>query len=299
MKTPKHKANLIDYMMRLLIRSAGAFVFACLLAFSVFPQASQIKTNYSERIEFGTDEIKRDTLQSLARLRSADASRIAAAGLNDPSELVRATAISAVLYLPPDELNVLLAPLLQDRSSFIRKEAVSGLGFARISKSAPSLILLLNRDKNPEVRAAAAVALGRIGNPAGLPALVGILKIKPKSSKRFLRRSAARSIGQIAVPQTGVGRFQTTPENFLPAKHKTTKLMNIGSSAAAFADAVQVLKKMLRDKRESNGAKREAAFALGNIGDDSSKTILQDLSRSEDYYLAEICREALLKIAQE
>ena len=42
--------------------------------------------------------------------------------------------------------------------------------------------------------------------------------------------------------------------------------------------------------------RREAAFALGAIGDKSAVPVLQSNLGSEDYYLAEICLESLRKI---
>ena len=60
--------------------------------------------------------------------------------------------------------------------------------------------------------------------------------------------------------------------------------------------AVPVLIKALQNKKESDDARREAAFALGAIGDSSAIAALEADRNSADPYLAEICKEALLKI---
>ena len=67
-----------------------------------------------------------------------------------------------------------------------------------------ALIDLLNRDKQPSVRAAAAIALGDIGDAAAVPALsliiAGDSSRKQKSrndEEEFVVRSAVRSLGQI------------------------------------------------------------------------------------------------------
>ena len=55
----------------------------------------------------------------------------------------------------------------------------------------------------------------------------------------------------------------------------------------------------LNNPREFPDVKREAAFALGAIGDAAAIPVLQTNLNNEDYYLAEICRESLKKIAVE
>jgi HEAT repeat protein len=53
---------------------------------------------------------------------------------------------------------------------------------------------------------------------------------------------------------------------------------------------------VLENNNESDDTRRESAFALGAIGDAAAKPVLQRFVSSPDPYLAEICREALLKI---
>ena len=52
----------------------------------------------------------------------------------------------------------------------------------------------------------------------------------------------------------------------------------------------------LQNAGESPNTKREAAFALGAIGEESAIPILQTKLNDEDYYLAEIAKESLRKI---
>ncbi len=63
-----------------------------------------------------------------------------------------------------------------------------------------------------------------------------------------------------------------------------------------FIDAVAVLTQVLKSKNESNDTRREAAFALGEIGSTPAVSVLRSHLKSPDPYLAEICKEALLKI---
>ena len=57
-----------------------------------------------------------------------------------------------------------------------------------------------------------------------------------------------------------------------------------------------VLLKALQNRNESDNTRREAAFSLGAIGDSSSVATLKAIGQVPDPYLAEICKEALLKI---
>jgi HEAT repeat protein len=63
-----------------------------------------------------------------------------------------------------------------------------------------------------------------------------------------------------------------------------------------FNAAVPVLSTVLQDRRESDDARREAAYALGEIGSETSRTVLESHRNSSDPYLAEISREALFTI---
>jgi HEAT repeat protein len=53
---------------------------------------------------------------------------------------------------------------------------------------------------------------------------------------------------------------------------------------------------VLQNSSESEDVKREAAFALGAIGDAAAIPVLQANLNDQDYYLAQISREALRKI---
>ncbi len=266
---------------------------------SVFPQTSEQLNFYSDRISSGTVEEKRDALLELSRFGSESASRAAAMSLNDLSAIVRATAIGAVIYLPKNEAAGLIEPLLRDPSDFVRREAVHALGVISFPASADSLISVLRNDDDAEVRAGAAVALGQIGNTRALDSLVKILESKPKSSRAFIRRSAARSIGQIAEKSRAHQISTSTPESFLPDRFKSGygKQMPDVPFRDMFARSVSVLGKVLANRKESNDTRREAAFALGAIGDESSILQLKRYTNDPDYYLAEICREAIIKLS--
>ena len=249
----------------------------------------------AERLQKGDAETQRDALHKLRASESENASRIATEGLTDKSEIVRATAPFSVLSLPSDEAAENLLPQLKDRSEYVRRETAYALGKTRNIKATQPLLDILQRDKEYSVKCAAAVALGEIGNISAVNALTRILQRNPSEEEEFLRRAAARSIGQI-VEATLLKEFLAQTEikdydAFVLANRKT-----LSERYPALGSAVGVLIKTLQNQNEADDPKRGAAFALGAIGDPRATTILQANLNAEDYYLAEISREALRKI---
>jgi HEAT repeat protein len=249
-----------------------------------------------QQIENGSVEIKRSALSEIRNLESPSASRAAVPALGDKDPIVRATAASSVVYLPKNEAATALIPLLSDRDEFVRREAAYALGRVRDASAVTTLLRLAGSDKISEVRSAAAIALGGIGAPSAISGLVSILKTRPREEAEFLRRSIARSIGQIAQADATGETDVVTPQNFLPEKFKDIDPENAPTRRAGFEVAVDVLIGVLRNSAESDDTRREAAFALGAIGDPKALSLLQSSVSSPDPYLAEIAREALLKL---
>lgn len=280
---------------RLITCSLLLFAFLACLALNSFAQDLEL---YSNQLNSGDVEQKRDALLRLRNLRSEAASRIALPALNDRNEMVRATAASSVLWLPPVEAARALLPLLSDKAEFVRREAAYALGETHDPSAATALIKSLESDKSLEVRSAAAVALGKIGNADAVPALISVLKARPTEDNEFLRRAATRSIGEIAQILRTRNPKVITPQNFLPDKYKDIAAPPVSGSSPLpqFAGVVPVLKQVLESNEEADDTRREAAFALGAIGDRSAESVLQKYVGSSDVYLAEICKEALLKL---
>lgn len=280
--------------------SRSVFCFFCgflLLLISAGPSHAQELTALETAVRTGTSEQKRDALFQIRNLRSKIASLAAVPALTDPDRIVRATAAGAVVFLPKLEAIRLISPLLDDKDPFVRKEAAYALGKLQSPEAVAPLIVLLRREKDLEIKAAIAAALGQTGNRSAIEPLIALLKRKPDEDEEFIRRSAARSIGQIAqIERTGSSSV-VTPQNFLPEKFKALTGDDLTSRHPEFNAAVATLTAVLRNSKEADDTRREAAFALGTIGSRDSITILQTTSSSPDPYLAEISREALAKIA--
>ncbi|MCU1288911.1 MAG: hypothetical protein JWN60_1140 [Acidobacteria bacterium] len=281
-------------------------LFLC--AFFVFAGNLSAQDDFqflAEKIRNGNAEQKRDALLRIRNLETAEASRLAIPALRDSSEIVRATAAFSVIFLPAGEAFNAITPLLSDKKEFVRREAAYALGKVKDPLAARLLLQIFQKDKIAEVKNAAVVALGEIGDASAVDALTQALSRKPKNEDEaddFLRRSAARSIGQIAQSVQSVQsdkkniptRKSTPPgsisETFTPPNE------DIIRTFPAFRAAVPVLIRVLGNSAERDDTKREAAFALGAIGDASAIAVLRASANAPDYYLAQISREALRKI---
>lgn len=299
------KANFTKQKIKESKRKAGFFALFCFVFFAcsadkILAQTSEQITYYSERIEFGTEDVKRNALFELRNFRTETASRIAVPALKDSQEIVRATAAGSVIFLHKDEAVQVLLPLLNEKSEFVRRETAYALGKVESSAATNTLIKILQKDKKLEVRTASAIALGQIGDVAAVNDLLIILNRKPKDKERFLRRSAARAIGQTAQNLQRIDEEPlVTPESFLPAEFKEIyrpKYPRLVEKFPIFQTANARLINILQSEKETDDTKREAAFALGEIGDASSVQILTNNLNSEDNYLAEISKEALRKV---
>jgi HEAT repeat protein len=272
----------------------------CFGALSVIISTAQTFENLGELIQRGTIEQKRDALNQIRNLNTETAARLAIPALQDKEEIVRASAAKTVSILPKIEAESLLLPLLQDKSVFVRTETIFALGKIRSGSAISLLIQILQKDTIQDVKNAAIVALGEIGEVTAIETLNQILSRKTKGKKNFFRRAAARSIGQIAQNIQVQSNYVVTPEAFLPEKDKVfvnLKYQNLSKKFPAFDNSRQILMRVLQNPKETNDVKREAAFALGAISDQRASPILQANLNSTDYYLAEICKESLQKIA--
>lgn len=239
-------------------------------------------------------EDRRNALQGLRSLGTTEAARVAVRGLTDKSSAVRATAAGALEMLPGDEAVEALAPLLKDGTELVRKEAVLAIGRTRTTQAVTEIRSRLKKEKSREVRAAMAIALGTNGDESGLPILAELLSAEPKEEDEFVRRSAARSIGQIAQLRRMGHADSVTPRDFLP-NDKDSRRVRIAETMQSEQIAA-ILLRIVADSRESSDTLREAVYALGAIGTASFRKVIEPLTRSDDPYLARIALEALARL---
>lgn len=276
---------------------AFAFVLTAFLCFAGETFAQTDYENLAQLVTRGNSEQKRNALFEIRNLETAEASRLAIPALQDSEEIVRASAASSVVFLPPDEAVSVLVPLLGDKKPFVRKEAAYALGKTKNPTAVQPLVATIQRDKIQEVKDAAIVALGDNGGVSAIETLITILQRRPKTQEEFMRRSAARSLGEIAnnqVWQRVINRPENSPYSLSDFTNEVRA--NLSKEIPQLKTAARLLIQILKNSAETDDVKREAAYALGEIGDVSAIPLLESKLNSEDNHLVEICRESLKKL---
>ena len=124
MVTKDYHLQVADFKLRFC--SLVFLLFVCTSAESSFAQTNF--DNFTEIFKRGNTEQKREALFQIRNLATAEASRTAIPALQDTDEIVRATAVSSVIFLPPDEAVSNLIPLLADKKELVRRETAYALG---------------------------------------------------------------------------------------------------------------------------------------------------------------------------
>lgn len=213
---------------------------------------------YTARLQSFDEEDRREAALMLGAMRDAATAPVLTTALADKAERVRAAALAGLGLLNDPALVPLIAnSLLKDKSPFVRKTAAYGLGQTASREAVPPLITAL-RDKDMEVRGATVVALSKIPDAAAIAPLIQALA--DKSS--FVRAYAAAALG---------------------------------ANGRSAASAVPGLIKLLTTD-DGPEARRQAATALGLIGEPAARPALERAERSADPYLSQAAREAIALI---
>ena len=259
---------------------ALASILVCSVFGAVFgqsPSSVQSLTENQRKLELSRSqlkssdpEVRRDAVLYLGRMKSDEASRIAAIALKDADPRVRASAVEAVLSKPASEAVTDLTPLLADKNEFVRQEAAYALGRTHSKDATSALVEVLRFDKNSGARGAAAISLGIIGDNSATPALLAVVngqavnegkrKQKPEKNE-FVLREIFNTLGKVRDPAA------------LPILRST--LENVA--------APSVLRQM-------------AAQALGELKDQDSRPTLTALLTAADPYLAAAARDAIRRL---
>jgi len=146
----------------------------------------------------------------------------------------------------------------------IRVGAIEALAAIRDIRAIDPLVALLGSEENSEVRWAAALALGEIGDTRSIPALVQSLR----DMDRYVRYGAAKALEQLGCqPENDIDKTY-----YLLALQDWTGTKKIGKSAAG------PIISLLKEKHPATRAKM--VELLGSIGGSDAKTacnlVLQD-----------------------
>jgi HEAT repeat protein len=130
--------------------------------------------------------------------------------LDHPDERVRKQVALALAKIGTRSAAEPLRRVLRDRSSEVRRQAALGVGGKTASALAMPLVVALEEEKDPEVVRELVLALGRIGSPDAVQALI---KIAQPSGRLFGRKPSALRVTavealRVAGTPTAIGTLQ-------------------------------------------------------------------------------------------
>jgi HEAT repeat protein len=130
--------------------------------------------------------------------------------LDHPDERVRKQVALALAKIGTRGAAEPLRRVLRDRSSEVRRQAALGVGGRKASALAMPLVVALEEEKDPEVVRELVLALGRIGSPDAVQALI---KIAQPSGRLFGRKPSALRVTavealRVAGTPTAIGTLQ-------------------------------------------------------------------------------------------
>ncbi|SRR6266851_7161147 len=225
-----------------------------------------------KRLASVSEEERRDAVMRLGAMRLPAASRVCLSALADPSPIVRAVAAHAILALGSEESASALIPILNDNDAFVRREVAYSLGLTRSRSATAPLSERLVSDKEDGVRGAAAVALGEIADEAAVVVLATVLSPQPSAQRKEKRkRKDERNPFVLRAIATALGRIRSRA-------------------------GVPALLTALANEKLPGDVRREAAHALGLIGDPVAVPALRSASSAADPYLARTAYESLRKL---
>jgi len=258
----RHSQRFISGLILIIVLAAARPVGAsgCCELPSFFNPLSVQDTNaeiarLAARLRSSDEEERRDAALQLGAIEKPEAAPALKSALSDSSPRVRVIAIRGLSMLGDAEfIPLIAAPLAQDKVPFVRKSAAYALGRFHRSEATPALVAALT-DKDAEVRSAATIALTEYTDAAAIAPLTGALSDK----SNFVRAHAARALGL---------------------------------NGRAAAQAVPALITLLTTD-EGPEVRRQAATALGNIGDRAALPALERARYSADPYLSEAALAAI------
>ena len=251
---------------------AGFRVSAAQSSITVTPTEREIEKQRL-RLTSAEEEERRDAVMRLGALHLPAASRVCLPALADAAPMIRAVAAKAILSLGPEESSGALIPLLNDKDEFVRRETAYALGLTHSRTATSALGDRLINDKEDGVRGAAAVALGEIADEGAVVTLVGVLESQSSpQSKAKSKRKNERNHFVLRAVAAALGRIRSRA-------------------------AVPALIATLTNETLPDDVRREAARALGLIGDPAALPALRIVSSAGDPHLSRLAFESLRKIS--
>lgn len=270
-------------------------------------------------------EVRRATIEALARIGGIEARRAVRSALDDGSPLVRAAAVRSVGYAkdessiasvlglladPDDavriaalqaaatfpthaeEIRAAVTPRLEDRAPEVRREALGLLATLGKTFQASRILGVLRDDTDSSVRQAAALSLVRTFDEHDRAIVEKGLLSAMEDPDFGVREAAAFALGELGGSAAESRLTRAVKDAKAPPKVRRSSAEGLGKmhSAAAVPALIDALRGPDADLRQG------AAVALGAIGDPRAGDALLAALKDSNFYVRLEADRALKKL---
>ncbi|MCI3206755.1 MULTISPECIES: HEAT repeat domain-containing protein [Pandoraea] len=223
---------------------------------------------------------------SLSALKQADPGRaLVRRLLAEHDTFARAALLRALRELRLPESAAPALGALEDSVATVRREAVAVLGWLRHTDALPALATLVRSDPSPEVRKAAAGALGFAADDSIQHTLIAALN----DVEWQVREEAAATLGKLRLVAARDALALALDDEYWQVTLQSARALGRLKLAASTAAISALLTFPISNVR------KEAALALGEIGDVTALAVLEAALGDAD---PEVRKAARIAIAQ-
>lgn len=195
--------------------------------------------------------------------------------LKDGNVLERLMAVRAAAQTQEQELvSLLLSHLQKEKSPGVRRAVAEALGKLGDPRAVPALIEVLKHD-NKKVRRAAAEALGIIGSREAVPALIQALGINRGWRDAGVPEAAAEALGKLGAPEAVPALVEALREETLSIQIAAAKALGAIAAPEAVRPLIEAYWESGRLLRETYRLSLKSIFLrlLLPLGKETAKAV--------------------------
>jgi HEAT repeat protein len=236
-------------------------------------------------------DVRAAAAQSLSMLKDVSSGPIMLRWAQHPEPFVQGAAWRGLRALRYAEAFAPALHALEHPEAHVRVEVVGVLGWLKDLRAAEPLAALATADADPDVRRAAAGALGFAAKaPDGQPAVAAALLVALRDPTWQVREEAATTLGKLRAGSARDALVEALDDAYWQVRLRAVRALGQLRDPAAAAPVAALLAHPIGNLR------KEAALALGELDDGRSLTALRAALDDGDPEVRKAVRIALTQI---